>query len=81
MSQPIAHTLRLSVDGEIQVMRSLKEAAIFVRRHPLGEHAGSLLDQIAGASNPLLTDRAWVAVATFADAMQRSGNVTLSRRA
>ncbi|WP_234054154.1 MULTISPECIES: hypothetical protein [unclassified Xanthobacter] len=81
MSQPIAHTLRLSVDGEIQVMRSLEEAAIFVRRHPLGEHAGSLLDQIAGASNPLLTDRAWVAVATFADAMQRSGNVTLSRRA
>lgn len=81
MPQPMIHALRLSAGGKMQEMRSLDEAAIFVRCHPMGEHAGSLLDQIAGASNPLLTDRAWLAVATFADAMRRSGNVKLTRGA
>lgn len=81
MPQPVVHALRLSVGGKIQEMRSLDEAAIFVRCHPMGEHAGSLLDQIAGASNPILADRAWLAVATFADAMKRSGSVKLTRGA
>ncbi|WP_238120947.1 MULTISPECIES: hypothetical protein [unclassified Xanthobacter] len=81
MPQPNNHALRLSVDGQIQVMRSLEEAATFVRRHPMGQHAGSLLDQIEGAANSRLTAQAWVAVATFADAMQRSGSVTLTRSA
>lgn len=81
MPQPVVHTLRLSVGGKTQEMRSLDEAAIFVRCHPMGEHAGSLLDQIAGASDALLTDRAWLAVATFADAMKRSGSVKLTRGA
>lgn len=80
MPEPMIHALRLSVGGKMQEICSLDEAANFIRRHPMGAHAGSLLDQIAGASNPLLTDRAWLAVATFADAM-RSGNVKLRRGA
>lgn len=80
MSQPPEHALRLGVDGRIEALHSLEEAAIFIRRHPMGEYAGSLLDQIASASNPLLTGRAWVAVTTFADVMQRSERVTPTRR-
>jgi len=80
MPKPPDPAHQLCVDGTIQLMRSRDEAAAFARRRAMGAHAGPFLDPIAGASNPLPTGRVRVAVATSAEAMQRSGRVTLAHR-
>lgn len=61
--------LKICIDGSSIVLRSLDDAIGFVRAHPVGEHAGMLVDQMEAARLPDLQRRAWVAFETFADAM------------
>lgn len=69
-----AHTnlppLKVNVCGSNIVLRSLEDAAAFMRGHPVGEHAEMLLDQMESASQPDLQRRAWRAFETFAEAMK-----------
>ncbi|TCT07661.1 hypothetical protein [Aquabacter spiritensis] len=62
--------LKVAVSGSSIVLRSLEDAAAFMRGHPVGEHAEMLLDQMESASGPDLQRRAWRAFETFADAMR-----------
>lgn len=62
--------LKVNVSGSSIVLRSLDDAAAFMRSHPVGEHAEMLLDQMETASGPDLTRRAWRAFETFAEAMK-----------
>ncbi len=62
--------LKVNVSGSSIVLRSLEDAAAFMRSHPVGEHAEMLLDQMESASKPDLKRRAWLAFETFAEAMK-----------
>lgn len=62
--------LKIAVAGSSIVLRSLEDAATFMRGHPVGEHAEMLLDQMESASRPDLKRRAWRAFETFAEAMK-----------
>lgn len=62
--------LRVAVSGSSIVLRSLEDAATFMRGHPVGEHAEMLLDQMESAYRPDLKRRAWRAFETFAEAMK-----------
>lgn len=62
--------LKVNVSGSHIVLRSLEDAAAFMRSHPVGEHAELLLDQMECASRPDLKRRAWRAFETFAEAMK-----------
>lgn len=62
--------LKLKINGSCVVLRSLHDAIGVVRAHPAGEHAGALIDQMEAADRPDMERRAWIAFATFAEAMQ-----------
>lgn len=62
--------LKVNVAGSSIVLRSLDDAAAFMRGHPVGEHAEMLLDQMESACGPDLKRRAWRAFETFAEAMK-----------
>ncbi len=62
--------LKIAVSGSSIVLRSLEDAAAFMRGHPVGEHAEMLLDQMESAYRPDLQRRAWRAFETFAEAMK-----------
>lgn len=61
--------MTLLVDGSRVVFRSLDDAVGFMKGHPSYEHAEMLMDQMEAASRPDLERRAWVAFATFTEAM------------
>ncbi|MEW6258158.1 MAG: hypothetical protein AB1592_19570 [Pseudomonadota bacterium] len=69
-SHPNLQPLKVKVCGSSIVLRSLEDAAAFMRGHPVGEHAEMLLDQMESASQPDLKRRAWRAFETFAEAMK-----------
>lgn len=69
-TQQLMPPLKVNVSGSSIVLRSLDDAAAFMRSHPVGLHAEMLLDQMACASEPDLRRRAWRAFETFAEAMK-----------
>ena len=68
--QPVSSApMTLLVDGSRVVFRSLDDAVGFMKGHPSYEHAEMLMDQMEAASHPELERRAWMAFATFTEAM------------
>lgn len=62
--------LQVTRDGSVIVLRSMGEAADFLRSLPVARHAGMLIDVMEAAEAPELKRRAWQAFATFATAMR-----------
>jgi hypothetical protein len=62
--------LQVTRDGTVIVLRSMAEAADFLRSLPMARHAGMLIEVMEAADAPELKRRAWQAFATFATAMR-----------
>lgn len=62
--------LQVTRDGSVIVLRSMGEAADFLRSLPMARDAGMLIEVMEAADAPELKRRAWTAFETFASAMR-----------